>query len=279
MIIDCHTHLNRYGDGEPPTLAERYALLHSEMAVNRVDYSLVLSSYAITQDRPSTEELVELTAGDHKVGIVAGLSAARGWSAEVAGLRKLLEAGKLKGLKLYPGYESFYVHDRELHPVYELAAEFGVPVMIHTGDTFNRLAKVKYAHPLEVDEVAVDFREVTFLVCHVGSPWFGDAMEVIYKNENVVGDISGLTLGEFAPRFEAFALDKVGELIAFINDPTKLLFGTDWPVADMGSYLRFAAKLDLSPEEREGLLWKNAARVFDLTLARDRETDDGGNDA
>src|SRR5215210_5890772 len=108
MIIDCHTHLNRYGDGEPPTLAERYALLHAEMEANRVDYSLVLSSYAITPDRPSTEELVELTEGDASVGIVAGLSGARGWAAEVAGLRRLLEAGKLKGLKLYPGYESFY---------------------------------------------------------------------------------------------------------------------------------------------------------------------------
>ena len=138
--------------------------------------------------------------------------------------------------------------------------------MVHTGDTFNRRAKVKYAHPLEIDEVAVDFREVTFLICHVGSPWFGDAMEVIYKNENVVGDISGLTLGDFAPRFEAFALDKVGELIAFINDPSKLLFGTDWPVADTASYLRFTERLDLTAEEREGLLWRNAARVFDLAL-------------
>ena len=276
MIIDCHTHLNRYGEGEPPTLAERYALLHAEMEANRVEYSLVLSSYAVTPDRPSTEALVELTEGDAKVGIVAGLSAARGWAEEVAGLRGLLESGKLKGLKLYPGYESYYVHDRELRPVYELAGEFAVPVMIHTGDTFNRRAKVKYAHPLEVDEVAVDFRDVTFLVCHVGSPWFGDAMEVIYKNENVVGDISGLTLGDFAPRFEAFALDKVGELIAFINDPTKLLFGTDWPVAAMGSYLRFAERLDLTDEEREGLLWKNAARVFGLTLQG--EKGDGGTD-
>jgi predicted TIM-barrel fold metal-dependent hydrolase len=147
--------------------------------------------------------------------------------------------------------------------------------MIHTGDTFNRRAKVRYSHPLEVDDVAVDFRGVTFLVCHVGSPWFADAMEVIYKNENVVADISGLTLGEFAPRFELFALDKLGELVAFVNDPQKLLFGTDWPVADTASYLRFAQKLDLTPEEREGLLWRNAARVFDLAITGDPRRSDG----
>jgi hypothetical protein len=262
MIIDCHTHLNRYDDGTPPSLlAEREA--------NRVDYSLVLSSYAVTPDRPSTQELVDLVAGNPRVGIVAGLSSERGWARELPQLRGLLQTGALKGLKLYPGYGSFYVHDRELHPVYELAAEFGVPVMVHTGDTFNRRAKVKYAHPLEVDEVAVDFRGVTFVICHVGSPWFADAMEVIYKNENVVADISGLTLGEFAPRFEQFALAKLGELIAFINDPAKLLFGTDWPVSDMASYLRFVEKLDLTVEESEGLLWRNAARVFRLALAQD----------
>ena len=278
MIIDCHTHLNRYFEAVPPTLAERYERLLVEMEANRVDYSLVLSSFCVTPERPSTRELVDLVDGDARVGIVAGLSRARGFARELPELRELLEAGRIRGLKLYPGYESFYPHDRELHPVYELAGEFDVPVMIHSGDTFTRTAKVKFAHPLEIDEAAVDFRGVTFLMCHVGSPWFADAMEVIYKNENVVADISGLTLGEFAPRFERFALTKLGELIAFINDPTKLLFGTDWPIADTASYLRFVDKLELEPEEKEGLLWRNAARVFKLPQETGMERADGGRD-
>ncbi len=32
--------------------------------------------------------------------------------------------------------------------------------MIHCGDTYSPTGKVKYAHPLEVDEVAVDHRNV-----------------------------------------------------------------------------------------------------------------------
>jgi predicted TIM-barrel fold metal-dependent hydrolase len=275
MIIDCHTHLNRYDPQAPPTLAERWNLLQAEMAANGVDHALVLSSYDITPDRPSTQELLDFIGADPRVGIVAGVSSSRGWVQEVPQLRRLLEARKIKGIKLYPGYQSFYVHDRQLRPVYELAAEFGVPVMIHTGDTFDPRARVKYAHPLEVDEVAVDFREVTFVICHLGSPWFVDAMEVIYKNENVVADISGLTIGEFAPRFEQFALPKLREVMDFINDPSKLLFGTDWPISDIASYLRFVQKLDLTVEEMEGLLWRNAARVFRLARAQEMENRDG----
>jgi predicted TIM-barrel fold metal-dependent hydrolase len=35
-------------------------------------------------------------------------------------------------MKLYPGYEPFYPSDPKLEPVYQLAAEFKVPVRIHT---------------------------------------------------------------------------------------------------------------------------------------------------
>ena len=266
MIIDCHTHLNRYDSAEPASLGERYDRLMQQMEANGIAFALVLSSYVVNADRPSARELVDLVRGNPKLGIVAGLGGPESWEAEIPVLRALLGAGEIRGLKLYPGYHSFYVHDTGLRPVYRLAAEFRVPVMVHTGDTFNPRAKVKYAHPLAVDEVAVDNRDVTFLICHLGSPWFVDAMEVIYKNENVVGDISGLTVGEFTPRFQRYALAKLQEVVTFVNDPSKLLFGTDWPISDIASYLRFVEGLDLTPEEREGLLWRNAARVFRLPI-------------
>lgn len=274
MIIDCHTHLNRYSTGQPEHLGERYALLRSAMDANGVGYAMVLTSYTVTNDRPSTEEVLDLVAGDPRFGVVAGVSVDDDLPSQIALLRSLSSDRRLAGLKLYPGYQDFHVHDRRLHPLYELAAEIGRPVMIHTGDTYNPRGKVKYAHPLEVDEVAVDFPEVSFLMGHLGNPWFADAMEVIYKNPNVVADVSGLTLGEFEPRFERFALRKVQEVVDFVNDPTKLLFGSDWPISGLASYLRFTAKLELTDEEREGLMWRNAARVFGLEVGAP-----GGGDA
>lgn len=262
MIIDCHTHLNRYGDGESPDLAERYRHLRSEMDRNGVDYALVLSSYTGNENRPDVHEILDVVAGDPRIGVVAGVSYLNYRAADLAELRVLLSAGLIKGLKLYPGYEPFYVHDPRMRVIYELAAEFDVPVMIHTGDTYDPKGKVKYSHPIEVDEVAVDFRDVTFVICHLGNPWITDAMEVIYKNPNVVGDISGFTLGHFEERFEKFMLQQVNEVVAFAGDPSKILYGTDWPICDMGSYQRFVRNLHLSPEETEQVLWRNSAKLF-----------------
>jgi uncharacterized protein len=138
--------------------------------------------------------------------------------------------------------------------------------MIHTGDTWTPTARVRYAHPLEVDEVAVEFRDTRFVICHLGNPWFVDATEVVYKNENVLADFSGLTLGTFESRYERLARTRVNEAIAYINDPRKLMFGTDWPISDMGSYLRFAAALEVTDEEREGIMWRNAADLFRIAV-------------
>ncbi|HET7274465.1 MAG TPA: amidohydrolase family protein [Longimicrobiaceae bacterium] len=264
MIIDCHTHLNRYTPEEPADLAERFATLKTEMRSHGVDYALILSSYAVTPERPSVDEILEVVRDDEQIGVVAGISYYAYRSSDLAHLRVLLRSGRVKALKLYPGYEAFYVHDPRMRVVYELAEEFSVPVMIHAGDTFDPKGKLKYAHPLEVDEVAVDFPGVTFVICHLGNPWVTDAMEVIYKNENVVGDISGLTLGRFEERFERYMLQQLNEVVTFAGDPSSILYGTDWPICEMGSYLRFVRNLDLSEGERELILSGNAMRVFGI---------------
>ena len=67
-----------------------------------------------------------------------------------------------------------------------------MPVAVHTGDTAFSDARLKYAHPLTVDEAAADFPDVKFVICHCGNPWFADATEVAAKNPNVYIDLSGL---------------------------------------------------------------------------------------
>ncbi len=269
VIIDCHTHLNRYSPDDPPTLAERYARLGAEMTANGIAHAVVLTAFDITPDWPSPDDVLAMVAGDPRLSVVAGVSHPHLGGDQVTYLRDLLQAKRIRGLKLYPGYQPFHLTDRRLHPVYELAAEHGVPVMIHMGDTYSPGAKVRYAHPLELDDVAVDFRATTFVMCHLGNPWFADAMEVIYKNENVMGDFCGLTLGAFEPRYERLALRRVNDVVAYVNDPTKLMFGTDWPISDIASYLRFTERLEFTDAEREGVLWRNAARVFGIAVDGD----------
>jgi uncharacterized protein len=268
VIIDCHVHLNRYEPEEPESLSDRYAILKSEMELHGIDYAMVLSSYRVTEERPSVRDILDVVGHDEQIGVVAGVSYMTYSSTDLADLRVLLRERRVIGLKLYPGYEAFYVHDARMRVVYELAAEFDVPVMIHTGDTYNPRGKVKYAHPLEVDEVAVDFPDVTFVICHLGNPWVTDAMEVIYKNANVVGDVSGFTLGRFEERFEQYMLQQIRSVVAFAGDPSSLLFGTDWPICDIGSYVRFVRQLGLRDDEMELVFWKNTARIFGVPPAQ-----------
>ena len=266
MIIDCHTHLNNYNDESSATLADDLARLQATMRRCRIDVAMVLTSYKQTPGRPSSRAVVEATQHLPNIHVVAGISWATFDADQLAELRLLLEEKAIKGLKLYPGYEPFYPSDPKLTPAYLLAEEFDVPVMIHTGDTYAPTGKVKFAHPLHVDEVAVDFPRVKFLICHLGNPWFRDCMEVVYKNSNVYTDISGLTLGQFTDRFEAYMRQQLKEMILWGVNPNRVLYGTDWPLASMESYLDFMEELKLPPGDKDLMLYGNATALFKLEV-------------
>jgi predicted TIM-barrel fold metal-dependent hydrolase len=268
MIVDCHTHLINYEDESVSDLPGCIARLQTAMRRNRVDVSIVLTSYKVTPGRPSTRAVVDATKDLPNIHVMAGLSWKTFSEKDVEELRGMLEAKEIKGLKIYPGYEPFYPADKKFEPAYKLAEEFDVPVMIHTGDTYAPQGKVKYSHPLNVDEVAVDYPKVKFLICHLGNPWFRDCMEVVYKNENVYTDISGLTLGDFTDRFEAYMRNQLKEMILWGVNPRKVLYGTDWPLATMESYLQFMEELKLPKKDKDLMFFENAVSFYKLDLQR-----------
>lgn len=267
MIIDVHTHLNNYDETTEVPLPQRLAQLQESMRISKVDAAMVLTSYTVNAHRPSTREVVELTKDIDNLHVVAGISFTNFKERDLRELSDYLEAGFVKGLKLYPGYEPFYPHDSRCRILYDLALEYDVPVMVHTGDTYSPKGKVRFAHPIHLDDVAVDFPDLKIVICHVGNPWIRDCMEVVYKNKNVHADISGLVLGDFTERFEAFMLEQVKEMILYAGDPNYLLYGTDWPICRMRTYLKFVRGLELPPEHEEKILWKNTNRLFRLGLA------------
>ena len=276
MIIDCHTHLNNYHDHPGHVIASSVGRLRGAMAEAGIDYALVLTSYIVNPDRPSTREVIDALGEATDLGVVAGISYLNYREKDLRELADDLREGRVKGLKLYPGYEPFYPHDKRLKVVYDLAEEFDVPVMIHSGDTYSPKGKLKYAHPLEIDEVAVDYPNVKFVICHLGNPWLTDAMEVVYKNANVFADISGLILGEFTQAFEDYMSDEIEDVITYAGEPEKFLFGTDWPICSMRSYLEFVGRLELSARDRRLLLYENTRRLFKLPLPPQPEEPDAG---
>jgi len=265
LIIDCHTHLNNYHDEERDSLKECLDNLQREMRRNRVDIALVLTSYKDVPGRPSTRAVVEATRDLKNIHVVAGVSYLNFHTDQLVSLREYLQEGLVRGLKLYPGYEPFYPADPKLEPLYELAAEMKYPVMIHSGDTYTPKGKVKFSHPLHVDEVAVDHPDVNFVICHIGNPWIRDCMEVVYKNANVYTDISGLVLGNFSDRFESYMRKQLEEMLLYGVNPDKVLFGTDWPISSMESYLQFMNELKIPEKDKRKMLFDNSAKLYRLS--------------
>lgn len=200
------------------------------------------------------------------MGVVSGISYLHYDYRDIREISEYLENGFIKGLKFYPGYEPFYPNNIRLKLLYEMAIEYDVPVMFHSGDTYAPTGKIKYSHPLHIDDLAVDYPDLKIVICHVGNPWIKDCMEVVYKNKNVYADISGLVLGNFSEKFERFMKKEIEEMITYAGDPNYLLYGTDWPISNMESYLKFVGQLDLEEEKKELILWKNAAKLFNIDV-------------
>ena len=126
MIIDCHVHLNNYHEQVAISLEASLDKLLASMEEAGVGHALVLTSYLVSPHRPSAAEVVRAVERIPSLDVVTGISYNHYKERDLRELAEFLEAGLLKGLKLYPGYEHFYPHDRRLQVVYELAEEFDV---------------------------------------------------------------------------------------------------------------------------------------------------------
>jgi predicted TIM-barrel fold metal-dependent hydrolase len=178
--------------------------------------------------------------------------------------------------KAYLGYLHHGADSPNYRPYYRLAAKHGIPVIFHTGDNYSQKAKVKFAHPLLIDEVAVDFPETKFVIAHMGNPWLMDAAEVIYKNnwkegvENVWADLSAFVIGS-AEDFEKYrkegvlksVIENVRKALEFAERPDRILFGSDWPLAPIATYRDFIRDL-VPPKDHRAVFYENANKLFQL---------------
>ncbi len=169
------------------------------------------------------------------------------------------------GIKIYAGYYPFYVHDPIYSPVYDLAEKFQLPVVIHGGATYARNALLKYSHPLEVDELAVQRPNIKLVIAHLGDPWVMDTAAVCAKDLNVYSDLSGLFVTD------SFGLEQVEQndllvnqfkkAMVYTDNYSKFLFGSDWPLAPVAPYIRFVQSL-VPAQYHQQVFYENALDVF-----------------
>lgn len=139
-------------------------------------------------------------------------------------LRQAVEEWGLRGLKLHPT-PGFYPYDPAAYSLYEMCAEYKIPVLIHTGSQPGPM-KSRFARPVYVDDVAADFPELPIIMAHCGHHWWEEALLVCSVKPNCYVDISGWQREylEHPAVFYGFLrrlIDAIG--------PWRIFFGTDGP--------------------------------------------------
>jgi len=127
----------------------------------------------------------------------------------------------LKGLKFIPHLNELRTNDSIMYSIYEMAQDLNIPILFHTGTQYHARTRLRYCHPLDLDDVAVDFPRLKIVVAHFGWPWVSEAIAIALRHENVYLNVAG-----WAPKHypEIF--------IQYMNGPLKgkVLFGSDFPL-------------------------------------------------
>lgn len=172
-----------------------------------------------------------------------------------------IKEGVFRAFKIFPGYFYFYPYDRLYFPFYKLAEKYDIPVIIHSGLTLKKNALLKYTHPMNIDEAAVLFPNVKFIMAHLGNPWIQTTKAILYKNDNVYADLSGLFEGSDYGELEEIK-DMVEKTIEWIGSD-KLLYGSDWPLVKMEQYIHtFRAIIPKTNHKK--IFYENAKKIFHI---------------
>jgi uncharacterized protein len=220
-----------------------------------VDYGVVLAEVApITSAICSNERVAELCRGTPRLVPFASVNPLMTARADAA-LERLVRHDGFRGLKLYPTYQYFYPNDALVYPLYAKAQELRIPVMWHTGSSVFRGSRLKYGDPLYLDDVAVDFPDLTVIITHSGRPfWYDRAAALARFHENVYMEIAGLPpkrLLTYFPELERLA--------------AKVIYGSDWPgVPTVKENVAAIRALPLSEAAKTAILGGNAARILGL---------------
>jgi uncharacterized protein len=267
MIIDSHAHVRKIPDSPyADSRKKNLLLLIKEARANKVNHLLIIAGF---KDKNGTIESTKIAAQESMVSVIGSIDILTYTTKDLVQLEKLLRKKLIVGIKLYTGYQHFYPSDKRCTPIYKLCLKYQVPVIFHSGDTlagYTKNPKIKYSHPIHIDDVATDFPDLKIVIAHMGNPWLTDCAEVLYKNPNVYADVSGLVVGDnLNTPYGQLMRRKIKDLIDYVGED-KLLYGTDWPLCSMKTYLKFVRGLGLPKKSLERLLYKNAIKVFGLKI-------------
>jgi len=193
----------------------------------------------------------------HRFSGLAGVDPTRGLQ-QLRDLDTAVKEYGFVGAHLYPHWFERAPDAAQYYPYYARCAELGIPIMMQVGHCLvyrkdRRLPSV--GRPICLDQVAIDFPELTLIGIHLGYPWTDEMISVCWKHANVymAGDA-------YAPKHWPAAA------VHYANTygQDKFMFGTDFAVIDPERAMTDMDGLDFRPGPLRKVLRDNALKVFKL---------------
>lgn len=177
--------------------------------------------------------------------------------------RDLIENFGVKGFKFHPTVQGFYPYDKMAYPLYEVIAEYKLPMLFHSGhsgygsgDKGGGGLRLEYSNPMHLDDVAIDFPDNPIIIAHPSWPWQDEALSVAMHKPNVYIDLSGWS-PKYFPK----------QLIQYANTLLKdrMLFGTDFPLITPERWMKDFEEAGFKDEVKPLILKQNAIRMLGLS--------------
>ena len=203
MIVDVHTRVwdsaAQFGRAEE-TLRRRPTVpwqrpdasvdMHHD-AMDPVQCALILGfDSAFLGANISHEQVAGYVAHNPEKFIgVAGIDPTRGDA--VKSLEDALDLG-LKAVTVSPAAQGCHPTDTRAMELYEACQDKHVPILFESATLLARDAKLEFAQPYLLDEVARSFPELKIVISALGDPWVHQCLTLIDKHPTVYADLSDL---------------------------------------------------------------------------------------
>jgi hypothetical protein len=253
---DMFASLLRWTGEEPPAEQLPLAFTLAAMDAGGISEAMLSAWYGPEGALISNEEVAGWVA--EAPGRLHGLASVtlRNPMEGVRELRHYVTDLGFKGLRMLPWLWETPPTDRRFYPLYATCVELGVPFCTQVGHT-GPLRPSEPGRPIPyIDQVALDFPELTIVCGHVGYPWTEEMIAVARKHENVVIDTSAYTTKRLPPEIITYMKSNSGR--------HKVLFGSNFPMISPEHALAGLDALGLDGEVRDLYLEGNARQVFGL---------------
>jgi len=246
--------LHRWNRTEPPTEEIPLAATIAAMDAAKIDRSLICAWQAPGRDMISNDEVASFVSSypERLVG-VGSVDISKPMMA-VREIRRCIEELDFKAIRILPWLCDAPPTDRRFYPIYVACCEMNVPFCTQIGHT-GPLMSSEVGRPIYLDQVTIDFPELTIIGGHIGYPWTDEAIAVATKHQNIYIDTSAYTINRYPDA-----------LIKYLKShgAKKVLFGSNYPMIEPLKALENLDSLKLTDTVKKSFLWENAERVYKL---------------